>query len=712
MSRLESRQMLSLFLGTTLMHMIGTYDDVVSMGWGKKLIGQICAVGILSLGGHTVATATVPFIGPVEFGWFGILLFVFSILAITNGINLIDGLDGLAGGICFFAALTSAIIGLFKGDLFTATVAFTISGSLLGFLRYNFPPASIYLGDGGSLMLGFVLGTLATSSAAISPGQRSGTMGMILIPFLPFGIALLDVILAVLRRWVTGRRIFLADSDHLHHRLMEKFGQTRKVAIIIYFFSGLLSAMTLALVLGPRSDLTVKFIAISGTVMLIVVVAMLKLYRLETLSKTLENRPHFQFLSSYHAFMSRRISRAESFDELISLLESGVRDLGCDSVEVFYGDRSVKKWTNPRKAHEGAPRYEGEKNFSGMRFHVRWIFPTHESESYQKYLILTWYRVINELEARLREFADGSRLYEWMAEQRYALPNKYILHAQFLALPRNDEKAVPLESSSIPFPFYVVTVNYDNYEDLRELIVSLLPVKYLKRLIVVNHSGPRSQGKLEAPFPITTIHQENRGYGAGLNRGILEIPETDAVALLCAPGVTIVNPEEIREAVTYLEQNPTVACLIPTLVDPKFRSTHSCRQFYTFKTLLASRVPWLRTNPPRFLREHFYMAGSGMEPFHVDWGCAAAMLFRKSFFPHPLSFDERFSSYFEDVDLCSRAWQEGLEVAYYPKLVCLHNDPNRGPGHFMFFVRHIADMFRYIRKYQGLPDRTRLLTKE
>jgi GT2 family glycosyltransferase len=127
---------------------------------------------------------------------------------------------------------------------------------------------------------------------------------------------------------------------------------------------------------------------------------------------------------------------------------------------------------------------------------------------------------------------------------------------------------------------------------------------------------------------------------------------------------------------------------------------------------LASRVPWLRTNPPEFLREHFYMTRIGTEPFDVDWGCGAAMLFRKSFFPHLLSFDERFLLYFEDVDICSKAWQEGLGVAYYPKLVCLHEDPNQGRNHFMLLVRHIEDMFRYIRKYQGLPNRTSLLSKE
>jgi UDP-GlcNAc:undecaprenyl-phosphate GlcNAc-1-phosphate transferase len=178
-------QMLALFIGTTWILILGTLDDKAHLGWRLKLAGQGLGAAILVLGGHNIVRATLPFIGPVEFGWYGIPLFVLAVIAITNAINLIDGMDGLAGGICFFAALTSAVIGIAKGDIFTATVGFTIVGSLLGFLMFNLPPASIFMGDGGAMMMGFLLGTLATSFSAISPGQRLGTSVMILAPFLP-----------------------------------------------------------------------------------------------------------------------------------------------------------------------------------------------------------------------------------------------------------------------------------------------------------------------------------------------------------------------------------------------------------------------------------------------------------------------------------------------------------------------------------------------
>ncbi len=397
-------QMASLFLATVWILILGTIDDIITIRWSKKLLGQLVGVVILVLGGHSVTRATLPFIGLVNFGWLGVPIFALAVLTITNAVNLIDGLDGLAAGICLFAALTSGTIGIFKGDLFTACIAFTVSGSLLAFLLFNFPPASIYLGDGGSLSLGFLLGTLATSCAAVSPGQRSGTMIVVMAPFLPFGIALLDVLLAVLRRWITGRKIFLPDADHLHHRLMEKFGHPRAVVAIFLTFSALLSAMTLALVLGPKSDLLTLFVGGAGVAVIAVAVAVLKLYRIENLAKALENRPHFQFVTSYCDFMTAKIRRANSFDELIALLETGVTDLGFDRVEVLKRGQALGTWSNERRLHPEASRHCEERCFDEINLAVKWVVPTHHSETYQKFLHLTWYGLLSEWGEKMRSF--------------------------------------------------------------------------------------------------------------------------------------------------------------------------------------------------------------------------------------------------------------------------------------------------------------------
>lgn len=289
-AKTDYAQSLALWIGATWMLVLGTIDDKVSLGWKLKLAGELVGIAILIIGGHTVGSATVPFFGLVHFGWWGMPIFALAVLAITNAINLIDGVDGLAGGICLFAALVSGVIGYAKADYITAAVCFAATGSLLGFLRYNFPPATIFLGDGGSLMLGFVLGALATSSAAVSPGQRSGTLIMVAAPFLPFGIALLDVILAIVRRSLSGRNIFSPDKEHLHHFLMEQIGRPREVVLILYGVSLLLSAITLTLVLAPSNDQVTALLSVAGLLVLVILGVVIRRYIKVRLPAIMEER--------------------------------------------------------------------------------------------------------------------------------------------------------------------------------------------------------------------------------------------------------------------------------------------------------------------------------------------------------------------------------------------------------------------------------------
>ncbi len=400
-------QMLSLFIGSTWMVLLGTIDDKIRMRWKVKLLGEILGVLILLLGGHGLLSATIPFMGVVHFGWWGIPLFALVVLTITNAINLIDGIDGLAGGICFFAALVSGIIGLSKGDMFTATIAFAVCGGLVGFLRFNFPPASIFMGDGGSLMLGFLLGTLATSSAAPEPGQRSGTMVMLMAPFFPFGIALLDVMLSIVRRAIAGQKVFLPDTNHLHHRLMETIGRPRAVVSILYGFSALLSAMTLTLVLGPKERYFTVYVVLSGMVLIAMVVMVLRLYLTEGIPQIIQNRPHFQFLATFISFMNKRVKRASNRVELLELLEAGIRDLDFDLVRVTRGEETLFSWRNPRPVHVGSPREERRKRLGKTDLEVMWVVPGHSSVSYQKYLKLSWDVFIQDVEARLAELHES-----------------------------------------------------------------------------------------------------------------------------------------------------------------------------------------------------------------------------------------------------------------------------------------------------------------
>lgn len=416
-------QMLGLFLGTTWILILGTLDDKAHFGWRLKLAGQALGAAILVLGGHNIVRATLPFIGPVEFGWYGIPLFVLAVIAITNAINLIDGMDGLAGGICFFAALTSAVVGMAKGDLFTATMGFTIVGSLLGFLMFNLPPASIFMGDGGSMMMGFLLGTLATSYSAISPGQRLGTSVMVLAPFLPFGIPLFEVALSILRRLVRGQAVFLGDGDHLHNRLRGKIEDPKLAVGVFYFFSAALCLLTLFTVLGPDSTLAQFVGAVITIIILGGIIGSIRLYNVRDLVVTLKNRPHFKFLGGFLRFMRWRIRRAESLHELLALLETGVRDLRFDKVEVLSDGDVLFRWINPRLVHPGSHRIYSEESLDNDRIIVKWWRPFHDDETYNEYLMLTWYRFLVELRQEI-----ANRTFQFFPAQKsnvIELPGKH-----------------------------------------------------------------------------------------------------------------------------------------------------------------------------------------------------------------------------------------------------------------------------------------------
>ncbi len=259
---------------------------------------------------------------------------------------------------------------------------------------------------------------------------------------------------------------------------------------------------------------------------------------------------------------------------------------------------------------------------------------------------------------------------------------------------------------SDPVPLYAVTVNYNSEEDLLGLIASLNAGPFLKRLIIVNHSEPGACRELDADFPIQVIDQENRGYGAGMNRGFREITEPDAAVLICNPDIRIMTPDTMSQALEYLQANPDIGCLIPALRDRESLPVPSCRQFYTLRTLIASRIPGLRSNPSGFLADHFYLDRDETEPFDVDWGSGSAMLFRLSLFPDKVAFDERFFLYFEDLDLCAQIWQAGSRVVRYPKLVCRHYEQKKSHSDLRFLVRHVMSLLKYIQKYKGLPQRT------
>ena len=220
----------AVLLGALGMHLLGLWDDLRPMRPRVKLAGQVLiAVGVF-FAGVRVTTLALPFVGTVEFGSaVGLAFTVFWLVGITNAFNLIDGLDGLASGAALFALTTMFIVGVVNGQMGAALFTLTVAGATLGFLLYNWHPASIFLGDSGSLFLGFTLAGMGLLSS-----QKGSTVVAVAIPLVSLGLPVLDTSLAIARRFLRGQPIFSADRGHIHHRMLSLGHSPRDVALLMY----------------------------------------------------------------------------------------------------------------------------------------------------------------------------------------------------------------------------------------------------------------------------------------------------------------------------------------------------------------------------------------------------------------------------------------------------------------------------------------------
>ena len=204
---------------------VGLIDDIFSLRPWIKLAAQLAAaIYAWGSGIHVSTLAGYSFVGPVSF-----VVTVFWIVLCTNAVNLIDGVNGLAAGVSLFAAFTMVGASLLNHNFALALAAVPLAGALLGFLRYNFHPASIFLGDSGSLTLGFLLGCFGAVWS-----EKSATLLGLTAPLLVLAVPILDVFIAIVRRLLRGRSIFSGDRAHIHHKLLALGFAPRYVDLLIY----------------------------------------------------------------------------------------------------------------------------------------------------------------------------------------------------------------------------------------------------------------------------------------------------------------------------------------------------------------------------------------------------------------------------------------------------------------------------------------------
>ena len=204
----------------------------------QKLAGQVLAALIACMGGLRIGVIVNPFApGEIMLGWLAYPITVVYLVAFTNIINLIDGLDGLATGICGIASFTMFSVAVLSGRIDAAALSIALFGSCLAFLRYNFNPASIFLGDSGSLLLGFALGSISLLNVS-----RTAALTSLIIPLIVAGVPIIDTFSAIVRRKRAHISIGQADKGHIHHRLIQEGYNQKQAVLLIYAWCIMLSA--------------------------------------------------------------------------------------------------------------------------------------------------------------------------------------------------------------------------------------------------------------------------------------------------------------------------------------------------------------------------------------------------------------------------------------------------------------------------------------
>jgi UDP-GlcNAc:undecaprenyl-phosphate/decaprenyl-phosphate GlcNAc-1-phosphate transferase len=249
-SAVSLKTQLTILVPASLVFLLGVYDDLYSVGPYVKFAVQALAATMLFMGGLRILNIPVLF-GNHQLPWFlGLPLTILWVLAITNAFNLIDGLDGLAAGSALFSTLVAFVVALLNGYSLVTVMTIALAGAILGFLRYNFNPATIFLGDSGSLFIGFLLSALALAGA-----QKAPTIVAVAIPVVSFGLPILETSLSILRRLISGRPVFTADREHIHHKLLQHGLTHRQVVIVLYAVSAVFALLSLFLLWPTGSSL-------------------------------------------------------------------------------------------------------------------------------------------------------------------------------------------------------------------------------------------------------------------------------------------------------------------------------------------------------------------------------------------------------------------------------------------------------------------------
>jgi UDP-GlcNAc:undecaprenyl-phosphate GlcNAc-1-phosphate transferase len=261
----DTRGQLAILLGAaTFVFLVGLVDDLKGLPARFKFLAELLAAGVLWGAGMRINAIGVTDHFVLFFSWLSCPVTLLWIVGITNAINLSDGLDGLAAGISAIASGVIAIVAMYSGNIIMAVFALALTGSLSGFLVFNFHPAKVFMGDCGSLFLGFII-----AAASVMCAVKSTTFVSLTLPALALGIPIFDTLFSMLRRFLERRSLFAPDRRHFHHRLLEMGLHQRQAVLIIYVLTLLFSGLGLSTVVMRDRGALIVF----GGILLLLLVA-------------------------------------------------------------------------------------------------------------------------------------------------------------------------------------------------------------------------------------------------------------------------------------------------------------------------------------------------------------------------------------------------------------------------------------------------------
>jgi UDP-GlcNAc:undecaprenyl-phosphate GlcNAc-1-phosphate transferase len=361
----------STFLGllgpTLVIFGLGLADDFRPLSAYVKFGVQILAAVWLFANGCRVTHLPILF-GDRNLGDVAALgVTIFWVLLITNAFNLLDGLDGLAAGSALFSSIVVFVVSLVTGNSLSQIVTIALSGAIVGFLRYNFNPATIFLGDCGSLVIGFVL-----SAVSLASSEKASTAVAVAIPVVSFALPLLDTCMAVLRRFLNGKPLFAADDEHIHHKLLQRGLSHRQSVIVLYAVSAGFALVSL-LLLSPKSGTIAVVLSVVGLGVFFGL-QHLGYHEVEELQRMARRTLGQKAIISNNLAIHRaadELKSARTFEDVVEILKTAFADHDYDGFELSFTPGTIESYgIDSGSSYEYAWRRDAGKRSNGWELRL------------------------------------------------------------------------------------------------------------------------------------------------------------------------------------------------------------------------------------------------------------------------------------------------------------------------------------------------------